>query len=73
MAEISGFTDHEKMYFKLGEDGELYLVEPDPMGLDRGVLGSSVIDHIDRKTNTIWFSSPIPKAAMRVWKRRKRG
>ena len=33
MADMNGFLDHEKMYFKLGDDGELYLCEPDPMGL----------------------------------------
>ena len=63
--DIGGFTDHEKMYFKLGDDGELYLCEPDPMGLDRGVLGSAVIDRVDPKTNTIWFSTPLPEGVKR--------
>ena len=60
--DINGFTDHEIKYFKFGDDGQLYLVDPDPMGLDRGVLGSAVIDRVDPETNTIWFSTPLPES-----------
>ena len=66
MADINTFTDHEKVYFKLGKDGELYIVPPDSMGLDRGVLGHAVIERVDAETNTIWFTSPLPAKVMKA-------
>ena len=66
MADINGFTDHETIYFKMGADGELYIVPPDPMGLDRGVLGHAVIESVDVETNTIWFTSPLPASVMKA-------
>jgi hypothetical protein len=59
------FADHEKVYFKIGADGEIYIVPPDPMGLDRGVLGHAAIGWVDIETNTIWFTSPLPEGVKR--------
>jgi hypothetical protein len=54
------FTDGEKVYFRLGPNGKIYIIPPDPLGLDRDVLGSATIDRVDAKTNTIWLSTPLP-------------
>ena len=56
------FTDGKKVYFIFGEDGNLYIVQTDEMDLvNRDILCSAVIDHVDRETNTIWFSTPLPE------------
>lgn len=62
---MAEFTEGETVYFKLGENGELYLVPPDEWGLDRGVLGHATIDRVDVDSKTIWFSPSLPKAVAR--------
>lgn len=65
MVNVNEFTSGETVYFRLGEDGNLYVCLPDEMGLDRDVLGHAIIERVDVDTKTIWFTAPLTKAITR--------
>lgn len=60
---MARFVDGETVHFLMSKDGELYLTNEEIVnkvtaGSQRG---SATIDHIDEKTNTIYFTSLFPK------------
>lgn len=57
------FTEGQTCHFLMGKDGELYLVDKvtaDALAASSR-RGSATIERVDEKTNTIYFTAPLPK------------
>ena len=57
---MAEFVDGETLHFIMGPNGELYACRPDDFA-DLPSLGSAVVSRVDPKTNTIYFSTPLPE------------
>ena len=62
-AVCGSIIPREPRHFLMDSKGDLFevseeLAEQYAKAHSRGTI---TVDHIDKKTNTIWFSSPLPK------------
>jgi hypothetical protein len=55
--------DEDPQWFLMDSKGDLYQVSEEiaKRNSDIHPHGTAVVDHVDTKTNTIWFSNPLPK------------
>jgi len=51
------------LHFLVDSKGDMYEVSAELAELHKDLHPSHIatVDHIDKATNTIWFSSPLPK------------
>lgn len=60
---MARFVDGETVHFLMSKDGELYMTNEEIVNkvAAGSQCGSATIDRIDEKTNTIYFTSPLPE------------
>ena len=57
------FTSEDPRNFLVDSKGDLYEVSEELAEMHKNLHPSAIatVDHIDKETKTIWFTSPLPK------------